>query len=320
MEFNFNKYSGPVNFLATTLLGVAIIYTQLSILPAVSLLSLFAYTVLWVNEGWRWTMLSYLATSAIVYFMYGLETAIAVMPTIIILSAMIAIFIERKFDQFRTIFLATIGFIVVTFAMLYITELITGVSFQNSISLLVQDQLGDILEQLDSLPDFNNNFFNTQVAYSAAILTASIIQNLVGVFFVAGLALVTLNYYISTSILFHGNILKKKVLLSKLQMPKVLAFVIVTIIVFSLILGGNNPMLSILGSNIMLIGASLFALNGMATLGMMLKLRLVSYFLVMIFVIFFGNVMIYALIFLGVIDTLVDIRSRIHFPGGPHGR
>ncbi len=320
MEFNFNKFSGPVNFLVTTLLGVALVYTQLNVLPFVSLFSLFAYTVLWVNQGWRWTSLSYIATSVIVYFMYGLEITLAIMPTIIILSAMIAIFIERKFDQFRTIFLAAIAFMVVTFTMLYISELQTGVSLHSAVTVIVEEQLEGFIEQLDNLPDINRDLFSTQLAMSTAMVTNTIVQNLPGVFFAAGLFMVALNYFISTSILFHGNVLKKKVLLSKLQMPKVLAIVIVAAVVITVLLEGVHPAMAIVGSNLMLIGGSLFALNGMATLGMMLKLRLVSYFLVMIFVLFFINIMIYALIFLGIVDTLVDIRSRIHFTGGPNGR
>lgn len=320
MSFNFQKYSGALNFLMASLLGIAIIYTQLTIFPMLSLIGLFPYILLWVSQGWRWTLVSYLVTSVAVWLLFGLPAVLGTMPVIVIIASLLAVFIERKLDDYRSIFLASMACLFVLLATIYLEEQISGISMNDALQPLVRDAMENVVAEMQMMA-------GEEVGSSLEIQLAGIMvmtwmsQHVPAIMYITALFLVTINYYFASAVLARTDALIERKYFSELTMPKMLAGSLAISILLLLYFGSGQVQLEIIGSNLMTMSLALVLLNGLSTTAMFFRRRLLNFFVVYLGVIFFGiKEVAIALLIMGAVDLIADLRGRITLGGGPDGR
>lgn len=318
MEFNLDKHSGLINFLLTVILGSALVYTQVNIFPWVSILIPLPFIILWVSEGVKYGILSYLALGLILFFLFGPELALPTMLVLIVLSATIAICIDKGVESFRIIFIGGFAYLVAQFLIIFLTQALSGVNIFDELRRGIVEVSQSFYNDIG--PSINLNINDSELLLEIQDIANRVVQNIPGLIYALGAVETLINLFLASAVLNRTGSLKRTRYVSEVYMPRALAGFAAISLLLLLILGDTDMNLGILLSNLTLIAGSLVFINGLSTFAFMIKWRRLGCFPFFIFVIFFSiRFLIIIFLMLGSLDVLLNIRKNMKARGGRHG-
>lgn len=310
MEFNYGKFSAPVNALIASVLSLLIIFLTGTVLPLFQLLMIFPFTVLWVSEGWRWTALAYLITAIASSLIFGPAVSIVYMPFVIILSMLMGTLIERKASLFHELMIPGMAYMALGLLMLWIGMKYGGIDLAKIIDEATKTQLPSSLMEGSVGPEI-------ELAISKAI--EQVKRLLPAILLLMGFLTAVLTSTISRSMLVATGEDTQRFALSRFEIPKPAGrLVLILAIIAWACASFIGPQFLAFKENLFFVTFWIFAFNGLALMNFRFRLRGTGSFirvLISILLLLFVITLIFLFV-VGLIDFFVRFRSRSQ--GGKH--
>ncbi len=310
MEFNYGKFSAPVNTLIASALSLMLVFLSGTYLPLFQLFLIFPFTVLWVYEGWRWTFLGYLITGALSSFLFNPASAIVSMSFIVLLSMIMGTLIERKVPLFHELMLPALAYMTIALLTLWVGQKSGSVDLEELFREAMKAGLQGALDTGKTNPQ-------TEMALRNAIDQA---ERLVpSILFLMGLVTSVITSAVSRAMLSATGENTKPFSLSLFEIPKSAG----NGIILAAVVGWGcvsflGPQYRALEENLFFGGFWIFALDGLALLDAHLRRRMGKFsrtLLYLLLLLFLLSLLV--LFIVGMIDFFVRFRSRLQ--GGNHG-
>ncbi len=309
MEFNYGKFSAPVNTLIASALSLMLVFLSGTVLSLFQLFLIFPFTVLWVYEGWRWTFLGYLITGGISSLIFNPASAIVSMTFIVILSMVMGTLIERRALPFHELMIPALVYMTLAIVTLWVGQKSGSVDLGELFREAMKAGLQGALDTGKTGPQ-------AELALRNAIDQA---ERLVpSILFLMGLVTALITSAVSRAMLSATGEDTAPFHLSFFEIPAAAG----RVIIFSAIIGWGcakflGPQYQALGENLFFGSFWIFTLDGLAVMDTRLKGRMGKFsriFLYLLLLLFFLSLL--ALFVVGMIDFFIRFRSRSQ--GGNH--